>query len=94
MSTTINTPKSTQATINILGNVRLFGTIVFVCIFALSSLSTVLGAAFADNHVSFFLFGAVVSTLVAVSGAIFYATIGWFVETLKTLVQIAENTSH
>lgn len=91
--TTVPAPKSTQATINILGNLRLFGSIVFVVIFALSTLGTLLGAAFSDNHVTFFIAGAIVSAMWAIAGAIFYATIGWFVETLSMLARIAENTS-
>lgn len=96
MSVPAAAPKHTQAraTVQILSTVRMVGTIAYAIVVALLALGTVIGSITTNgSHIGFFLVGVVVTVMAAIFGAVFYATIGWLVETLSMLTEIATNTA-
>ena len=72
----------------------MIGTIAYAVMTGVAALGTVIGT-FTTNgsHIGFFLGGVVVTVMVAIFGALFYATVGWLVETLSMLTEIAKNTA-
>jgi energy-converting hydrogenase Eha subunit B len=88
-------PKYLQArtTANILNAVRILGTLSFGL---LALLLVIVGLVqWADAHTNGTLAVLTIIGVLAalVSGALFYATVGWFVDTLSLLTQIAKNTA-
>lgn len=96
VSTPSSQRKHTQAraTVNILSAVRMIGTIAWAGVACLLALGTVIGAfATSGSHVAVFFGGLVATVITAIFGALFYATVGWLVETLSMLTEIARNTA-
>ena len=92
---TASLPKNLQArtTAGILNVVRILGTVGFGL---LALLLVILGLVeWADAHTN----GTVAVVLIVgvgaslVSGALFYAVVGWFVDTLNLLTKIARNST-
>lgn len=91
-------PKNRQAraTSTILNAVRMIGTIGFVGVGAFVFLGSLLAAASSRDEtatVAFLAYGVVAASCVLLFAALFYAVVGWFVDTLSLLTQIAENTA-
>ena len=89
-------PKHTQAraTVAILSTVRMIGTIAYAVVTGVAALGTVIGTfTTSGSHIGFFFGGVVATIMIAIFGALFYATIGWLVETLSMLTEIAMNTA-
>jgi ABC-type polysaccharide/polyol phosphate export permease len=89
-------PKHTQAraTVQILSTVRMIGTIGYALLTGIVALGTVIGTfTTSGSHIAFFFGGVVATVMIAIFGALFYATIGWLVETLSMLTEIAKNTA-
>ena len=96
MSNPSATPRHTQAraTVQILSTVRMIGTLAYAVLTALAALATVIGTfTTRGGHIVFVSGGVVATVLVAIFGALFYATVGWLVETLSMLTEIATNTA-
>lgn len=93
--TPAGTPKNTQAraTVQILSTVRAVGTVVYALAVGLILLGTLIGTFTSDQHLTVFFGGIMAAAILGVFGALFYATIGWLVETLSMLTQIARNTA-
>src|SRR3954470_19416310 len=93
VSTSIRKNMQARTTVGILNTVRVVGTVVI----ALSALALVLlgFAQWADDHTSKVAVVAIPIGIAAnvVVGLIFYAVVGWFVDTLNLLTQIAKNTA-
>jgi hypothetical protein len=67
--------------------------VTYAALTGLAALATVIGTfTTSGSHIAFFFGGVVGTVMLAIFGALFYATIGWLVETLSMLTQIARNT--
>jgi hypothetical protein len=93
VTATINKTMQARTTVGILNTVRIVGVVMF----ALCALILVLAgfAEWADDHTSkLAVVGIPLGIAVnAVAALVFYAVVGWFVDTLNLLTQIAKNTA-
>lgn len=88
-----NKNRQARATAGILNTVRLIGTIGFVGLAVITLLGGLIGAASSENGAVTLVFGVVGALFALLFAALFYAVVGWFVDTLSLLTQIAENTA-
>lgn len=82
-----------RTTVGILSAVRTIGIVLFGIGIAIGVLGMVVGTLTADNHVQAFFLSAASTVSLTVFAALWYATFGWFVETLNMLTRIAANTA-
>jgi hypothetical protein len=85
--------RQAKATVAILNTVRTIGTTAFGIVAALCLLGTLIGTITSDQHFLYFIVGILTTGLTVVFGALYYAVVGWYVDSLKLLTQIAHNTT-
>jgi hypothetical protein len=93
ITTTVLPAKQSRGTVAILNTVRWIGTGFHLLIAAILLLMSLVAMFTADNGFLVFLGGLLGVGMTLVFGALFYATVGWFVDTLSQLNQIAANTA-
>ncbi len=76
----------------IFNTVRTLGVVIFGLLFALIVIGTVASAALGDSPIESLLIGFVAALVTAAAGALFYAAIGWYADSLELLIQISRNT--
>lgn len=92
--------RQAKGTVGILNTLRWVGTWVFIILAGLGVLTSVIGyilvtanGAPAYAILGFGLWAVLCVVVNGVLGALFYATIGWYVDSLSMLVKIEQNTS-
>jgi hypothetical protein len=76
----------------IFNTVRTLGVAIFGLLFALVIIGTVASAATGDSPIVSVLVGFVAALVTAACGALFYAAVGWYADSLELLIQISRNT--
>ena len=91
----VTSPKNRQAkaTVGIRNTVRTIGTVFFGILAVVTLLGTLIGTFTSDQGLLVFLVGIVSTGMTVVFGALFYAVVGWYVDSMNLLTQIAANTT-